>query len=183
MNAHFVVPSVVVLVPLAVAAAAVVARAMARDTGAQHRRRVLLAAVSAVYGLGVLAVTILPIQVNLGKYRSMNAWYADLEPLPLITADPRSFVLNVVMLMPLGMLLPALNPDLRSVRSVLRLGAAVSLGIEVTQFALGRLLDSRHSVDINDLIANTLGAVVGYLVLRAALRRPSIAAWLTPAGH
>jgi glycopeptide antibiotics resistance protein len=47
--------------------------------------------------------------------------------------------------------------------------ACASTGIEVTQFVIGLTLGSRRTVDVNDLIANTAGALLGLLLLRLAV--------------
>lgn len=66
------------------------------------------------------------------------------------------FLLNIALFLPFGYLLPMLWRGHRSLRSVALSGAAFSLLIECSQ-----LLTSR-ACDIDDLIANTLGAVLGY---------------------
>lgn len=84
------------------------------------------------------------------------------------------FALNIVMTAPLGVLLPLVFP--RRLTGFLRLGIAglaVSLVAELAQLVTGR------SADIDDVIANTLGVLVGYSLLclvravaRPAARRP-----------
>ena len=65
---------------------------------------------------------------------------------------------NVVMFVPLGILLPVAFPKMRSfVKTTLSL-ALFSFGIEFTQYFTGR------SADIDDLMLNTLGGVLGYLI-------------------
>lgn len=66
------------------------------------------------------------------------------------------FLLNIAMLVPLGVLLPLLWRDCRSLIRIGCMGAAFSLLIEGSQ-----LLTSR-TCDINDLIANILGAMLGF---------------------
>lgn len=84
------------------------------------------------------------------------------------------FALNIVMTAPLGILLPLVFPQ--RITGFLRIGAAgfaVSLVAELAQLVTGR------SADIDDVIANTLGVLVGYsllclvrAVVRPAARRP-----------
>lgn len=77
----------------------------------------------------------------------------NLLPLQNLSTD---FLLNIALFLPFGYLLPMLWRSHRSLRSVALSGAAFSLLIECSQ-----LLTSR-ACDIDDLIANTLGAVLGY---------------------
>lgn len=70
--------------------------------------------------------------------------------------DPTGYILNVIMLVPLGFLLPMMAPDPRNLPKVLGAGLGLSLLIEASQ-----LLCSRGT-DVDDLIMNTLGAGCGY---------------------
>lgn len=52
--------------------------------------------------------------------------------------------------------------------------APASLCIESTQLLSYVLFHNGRAVDVNDLIANTLGGLCGYLLVRLALGRPSV---------
>jgi glycopeptide antibiotics resistance protein len=58
---------------------------------------------------------------------------------------------------------------------VVLIGFLLSLSIEVIQLLLLIFAHSNRWADSNDLIANTLGAWLGWLVLRRLLRRPAVA--------
>lgn len=73
-------------------------------------------------------------------------------------SDYRSSLLNVLFFLPLGFLLPMIWKRFRNpVRSVL-FGLGVSLVIEAAQLLTPR------ATDVNDLITNTLGTLIGYLL-------------------
>lgn len=84
----------------------------------------------------------------------------NLIPFSAQDIDIVSYLLNVVLFIPLGVLLPLLWPGFNRLRSVLLFGLLFSLWIETSQ-----LLNIRNS-DIDDLLLNTLGAVVGFLLFR-----------------
>lgn len=65
-------------------------------------------------------------------------------------------IANVIMLMPLGFLLPVLWKNWRSVWKTAAAGFCVSLFIELFQ------LFTFRATDVDDLIMNTLGGFVGY---------------------
>ncbi|GCF92167.1 antibiotic resistance protein VanZ [Enterococcus florum] len=67
-------------------------------------------------------------------------------------------VLNSVMFMPLGFLLPLIWQRFRRLHYTLLLGASFSLGIELLQ------LFNRRVTDVDDLLMNTLGTLAGYLI-------------------
>ncbi|MDU1540035.1 MAG: VanZ family protein [Paeniclostridium sordellii] len=65
---------------------------------------------------------------------------------------------NIIMFMPVGFLLPLICTKVDSCKKVVIIGFCTSLLIESTQLFLTR------GTDIDDLILNTSGAVLGYLV-------------------
>lgn len=73
-------------------------------------------------------------------------------------------LLNVAMFAPLGFLLPLLGKKFRKWYLTIPAGFAVSLGIELLQLAIGRGI-----CDVDDLFANTLGALIGYFVIMTVL--------------
>ena len=74
------------------------------------------------------------------------------------------YLLNAVLFMPLGFLLPLAWADFRKLWRTLAAGTAFSLLIELSQ-----LFNSRQS-DVDDLIMNTLGALLGYLLFKVFAR-------------
>ncbi|MET8131724.1 VanZ family protein [Streptomyces sp. NPDC005251] len=74
---------------------------------------------------------------------------------------------NLVLGVPFGVLLPVVFPKTRGILRVLALTAAVMLLVELVQ---GALITGR-SFDIDDVILNTTGALVGYLLLGRRLGR------------
>lgn len=69
-----------------------------------------------------------------------------------------SFILNIVLFVPLGFLCPILSRTYQSAKADILSGFFLSLFIEISQ-----LFTLYRATDINDLITNILGAVVGYL--------------------
>ena len=79
--------------------------------------------------------------------------------LPMI-ADFKNTILNIILFIPLGIMLPFLWKKYNSLRATLIFGFCMSLAIELLQIFTYR------ATDINDLIVNTVGAVLGYFVFR-----------------
>ena len=68
-------------------------------------------------------------------------------------------VLNLLLFMPFGFLLPVVFPGfVKSGKKVFLAGLMFSVGIELTQLFSGRMFES------DDIIANSLGALLGYLI-------------------
>lgn len=71
------------------------------------------------------------------------------------------FILNIFLFIPLGFLCPFISKSYQSVKNIFLIGCGLSLSIEITQlFTLWR------ATDIDDLIANTVGALVGYFCFK-----------------
>lgn len=88
-----------------------------------------------------------------------------LIPLVGILFDIRNSILNTVLFVPLGFLMPIFCTKYRNVRHVVLLGFACSLFIELAQMFTYRLSD------INDLLTNTLGAYLGFRLAMPVLMK------------
>ncbi|MFI5959341.1 VanZ family protein [Cryptosporangium sp. NPDC051539] len=160
-----------VALPLAAAAVAALLWRL-RRVAALTWPRVLVVVAFCAYGAAVLAATLLPIQLGKPGYPVPWRWLVNLSP--LIDAEWYDVVQNVVLFVPLGVLLP-LVARVDSVRRILLAGFLASLTIELLQFVSDLTIRAGHAVDINDLLANVLGAPVGYGLFRGALRLPALA--------
>lgn len=82
--------------------------------------------------------------------------------LPLAAAfhNLSQFALNILLFFPLGLLLPLLWPRFRSFGVTVLYGFLLSLFIEVSQIFTYR------ATDIDDLIANTFGVILGYFMAK-----------------
>lgn len=78
--------------------------------------------------------------------------------------DPVGYVLNVVLGMPLGFLLPLLWEELDRPQWAFCAGLLFSLLIELSQ------LCNFRATDVDDLLMNTLGAMLGFLSFRLFAR-------------
>ena len=88
-------------------------------------------------------------------YRRTLGWFAVLSNL----------LGNVLAFVPFGMILPMLTPKCRNFFHIVLLGFDFSLFVETIQ-----LISKVGSFDVDDLILNTLGAALGYLVYRLIRR-------------
>ena len=69
-----------------------------------------------------------------------------------------SYALNIVMMMPFGFMLALIWPQFRSLKKVALTGFVFAAAIEISQ------LFNHRATTVDDLIMNTLGAVIGCLV-------------------
>lgn len=134
--------------------------------------RVVVGVAVCVYGAGVVANTLLPIY--LGYTGDRPRWSVYLNLVPLVNTDPADMIQNVLVFLPLGVLLP-IAARVDSVLRVLLCGFMLSFTMELLQFVNAVTGHGGHIADINDLLANTVGAPVGYAVFRAALLVPPLA--------
>jgi glycopeptide antibiotics resistance protein len=162
------IDAVPVLSPLLVAYACGLLIFVVRRPARFSRRRLTTISIFFLYALGVVAVTIFPIIPRTAGYWAGQPWWLVLRWIPF-DVDGWSFLLNVLMFLPMGVLWPLLQSRVDSVRALFVRSLCVSGAIELTQFVLGLTLGSRRTVDINDLIANSGGALLGLLVVRLAI--------------
>lgn len=94
----------------------------------------------------------------------------NLVPLVGLTpADMATSLLNILMLVPFGFGLPFIT-DLR-MKGVVLAGALFSIGIELSQLATGAFAGATFRVaDINDVIFNTTGTAIGYILFAGFTR-------------
>ena len=83
-----------------------------------------------------------------------------LLPFVPMLADIKNTILNIFLFIPLGIMLPFLWRRYNRLTDTLIFGVGMSLSIEVLQILTYR------ATDINDIIANTLGVVLGFFVFR-----------------
>ena len=69
----------------------------------------------------------------------------------------RSFILNILIFMPMGFLAPWISPVFQKLKNTCLLVFCASLAIELSQ-----LFTLYRATDINDLLANTFGGVCGF---------------------
>lgn len=77
-----------------------------------------------------------------------------------MASDSVNACLNVLLFVPFGFLLPVLWSKFRSVKECAMMGCITSCIIEISQIFTFR------TTDINDLITNTIGTVIGYYIAK-----------------
>ena len=70
---------------------------------------------------------------------------------------------NILLFLPLGMFLPYLFRAFNSIRNLILICLLGSLTIELTQLIL-RQFGTYRTVDIDDIILNTIGGILGWLI-------------------
>jgi hypothetical protein len=103
------------------------------------------------------------IHTNLHPGRSLRAYLDQ----PALRDAVRQIGGNILLGVPFGVLVPVLVPRARGILRVLLLTAAVMLLVELVQ---GTVITGR-AFDIDDVILNTTGALVGHVLLGRRLGR------------
>lgn len=167
-------PALPIVLVLAVAAFAVMLWLLHRRGGLTVPR-VLVSGAACLYGAGVLANTIFPIYV--GGTGSPEDWTVFLNLEPLADTETFDMVQNVLVFLPLGILLPLVG-RVRSIWRVLLFGFLLSLSMEAIQLLNAVTGHGGHIADINDLVANTIGAPIGYCLYLVISQIPVLGGWL-----
>jgi len=89
-----------------------------------------------------------------------------LNLIPLVTLtfqDLQTSLLNILLFVPFGFGLPFITKY--SMKKIIVIGALFSIAIELTQLVTGLIAKMTFRVaDINDVLFNTLGVVIGYML-------------------
>ncbi|MDE6434822.1 MAG: VanZ family protein [Lachnospiraceae bacterium] len=128
-----------------------------RETGGH----ILWMLVFAVYIFGVFHFTGAGTIFHIKQYGlEYNVETINLMPFSDANMDKVGYGLNVVLFVPLGFLLPLIWSNLNKIKYACTAGILLSLLVELSQ-----LLNIR-STDIDDLILNSAGAMLGFLMFR-----------------
>lgn len=85
--------------------------------------------------------------------------------MPFIELNDFSFYLNILMTVPFGMFMITLFKKYTNFFSIVVISLGVGSFIESTQFLLDNLNLMIRFVDINDVIANAIGVLLGYFIV------------------
>lgn len=94
---------------------------------------------------------------DIGEYSEIIR-LQEINLIPFRSSGILTYILNIIMFMPLGFLLPLIWKDFRSFAKVFYTGLGFSLAIEICQ------LFNHRATDIDDLLMNSLGAILGYFI-------------------
>ena len=111
------------------------------------------------YLFGILTVT------GIGFTKSI-IFSPNISYVPFIgmITGPVDTMLNIILFVPMGLFLPLLYKKYDSIKAVALTGLIFSVSVEIVQmFGWG-------SSDINDLITNTIGVCLGYLIYKVLLK-------------
>ena len=110
---------------------------------------------------------------TLNEYRRLARlgeafFHPHINPVPFSDGLSLSFILNVFLFIPFGFLCPLISRTFARARNTLFIGFGLSLLIEIVQ-----LFTLYRAMDVNDLLTNVFGAMIGYLCFRL-IAKPKI---------
>jgi len=175
-----VLPALATVVPVTIVAVALVglrSRRVGAETGT-----ILWRASFVAYLGALIAVTFFPFVIDLDAPPD-SPWRPMVNLDALSSLHLRSFWLNIVMTVPLGAYLTGrglaahgrARPGrtgrrrLRGIVPVAAIALVASVSVELLQLVLHLTIGGNRATDIDDVIANTAGAVVGAVLWRAVL--------------
>ena len=91
----------------------------------------------------------------------------NLNLLPLHGGLRLDFILNIFLFIPLGFLCPLISERYQCAKNILLLGGGLSLAIEIAQ-----LFTLYRATDIDDLLTNVAGALIGYGCFKILRKTP-----------
>lgn len=128
---------------------------------------------TAAYIIFILYLTAMCLLVGFPSVTGIKiGWSYNFIPLYGMLNDITNSYLNVLLFIPLGIFVPCLWPEYRSMMKTVGLGLMTSLCIEILQIFTFR------ATDINDVITNVAGTMIGYLIGRLIIKRFPQLNWL-----
>lgn len=85
--------------------------------------------------------------------------------IPFVNGLNMEFLLNVLLFIPLGFFCPMISKKYEQVKNIIFIGVGFSFVIEISQ-----LFTLHRATDINDIISNTLGILIGYLCFKLIMK-------------
>ncbi|MGG1609790.1 VanZ family protein [Bacillus wiedmannii] len=76
---------------------------------------------------------------------------------------------NILLLMPLGFLAPIIWDKFKKIKNTILLGLAISISIELLQLIESLFSGWGRITDIDDVIFNVIGSIVGYFIYKITL--------------
>lgn len=105
---------------------------------------------------------------DIGRYGDEIIRLDEINLVPFVNwgiGDIFGLIMNLLMFLPLGVMIPLLWKEGTSLMQTTTAGLLLSLLIEISQ------LFDRRATDIDDLIMNTLGAMIGFAIYKLIFRK------------
>lgn len=136
-----------------------------------NRKEVLLIILS-IYVMGLIAVALLPFSSHgsIKPTANLVPVFNTVKDISTIPANMKSFMIkfwiinifgNLFLLAPLAAIVPIIFKKFRNIKATVILCFLISVSIELLQY-LSMFCGNFRSVDIDDIILNTLGSIIGF---------------------
>ena len=123
-----------------------------KDMGIKHRWLMVL---FGCFIAEIFAITGIPSIWRMSADLSVN-----LVPFDALSTSPVQYCLNIILFLPIGIIAPLIWKQLGHLKNVILLGGGLSFFIEFMQ------MFNFRATDVDDLIANTAGAVLGFVLVK-----------------
>lgn len=100
---------------------------------------------------------------DIGRYESIIRT-KEINFIPFSSEGMITYILNIIMFMPLGFLLPLIWKNMRKLNTVVVTSLVYSFFIEICQ------LFNRRNTDIDDLLMNVVGAIIGFFIYKILMK-------------
>ena len=115
------------------------------------------------------SINIIPLKSIIDNISQIGIAY-DGDALFMIGLIVRNVGGNILLLMPLGFLAPILWDRFKQFKSIMLLGFSVSSSIEILQFLETVVGGWGRITDIDDVICNLLGVIIGYTIYKLVFK-------------
>ncbi|TXR59147.1 VanZ family protein [Bacillus sp. AY18-3] len=115
-----------------------------------------------------LSINIIPFASIIKDIGKIGIAY-DVDVLFMIGLIARNVGGNILLLMPLGFLAPIIWDKFKKIKNTILLGLAISISIELLQLTESLFSGWGRITDIDDVVFNVIGSIVGYFIYKITL--------------
>lgn len=143
---------------------------LTRKNKLSSRIRIVIASLLLFYYMSVTFLNVFGIPTLSELYRingfKEQVFNPNINLIPFREVINLGFLFNIVCFIPIGFLCPIISRGYEKIKYAFLFGISISLVIEISQ-----LFTVNRATDIDDLLANSLGTMIGYIIFTLVSKR------------
>lgn len=106
------------------------------------------------------SINLIPLKETISSFNDLLSLFSTIFAIRIFLINVLG---NIILFMPLGFLLPIINQNFNNIKSIFKISLFSTISIESIQF-ITSLFGGTRATDIDDIILNVLGGLLGFLI-------------------